>query len=173
MLASRCLERPLGRRQLCTPHEAQHRKMLTDALRSSALLWVPISCLLCLSACCQACTGRNTKLIGVTVSLPCFVYLCRKFSSEFLSLELVPTSVYEQRWRIGNDCKVNSFVGSSTSCIYFNTTIVLDPGWLWHSSFHQAFLQCSTLWEIPPKRRKANSSSYFYIKAIHTCSELP
>lgn len=81
VLASRCLERPLGRRQLCTPHEAQCRKMLADVLLSSALLWVPISCLLCLSACWQAGTGRNTKPLGVTVSLSCFVYLCRKFSS--------------------------------------------------------------------------------------------
>lgn len=116
-LASRCLEAPLGRRQLCTPHEAQCRKMLTDVFLSSNLLWVPISCLFHLSAYCQACTGRNTKLIGVTVSLSSFAYLCRKFSSEFLSLQLLLICMDESRQRTGTDCKVTSFVGSSAPWI--------------------------------------------------------
>lgn len=63
----------------CAPHKAQHRRMQTDVLPSSALFWVPISHLL--PACCQAYAGGNTKLIGVTVCLPRFLFIGRKLSS--------------------------------------------------------------------------------------------
>lgn len=52
-------------------------------------------------------------------------------------LQLVSTSTYEPRRRMGNDCKANSSVESSALCIYFNKTTGLDPRWLCYSSFHR------------------------------------